>query len=221
MTLIMTVAPEIFLTQHYNLKVDVYSFAIVLHCMLSLARPFEKYNAQLHTLLVCKEGVRPPIPHEWPKELRDLLKYGWAHRPSDRPSIKEARFALERLAQRVVAEGVPPSSSSSSNSNYKNSDPLLLSSFRAAAGAACRPSSTSCMDRVSIHPLNQKAGKLLRKMEDQLIRGAVSAYPNTIIKTASTTSTTTTTTAATTTTTATARKEHPHYRKHLRSAYRL
>lgn len=152
-------APEIFLTQHYNLKVDVYSFAIVLHSMLSLVRPFEKYNAQLHTLLVCKEGVRPTIPHEWPAELRDLLRYGWAHRPSDRPTMKEARQTLERLAQRVEAEGVPPSA--------KHSDPLL--------GSTSMPKRTF-MDRIHAHPWKRKVGDVLRKMETQLIQGTISSY---------------------------------------------
>ncbi len=156
--LLDTVAPEIFLTQHYNLKVDVYSFAIVLHCMLSLARPFEKYNAQLHTLLVCKEGVRPPIPHEWPLELRNLLRYGWAHKPSDRPSIKEARQQLERLAQRVDAEGIPPSPN--------NSDPLM--------GPLAE--SSQFMERICTHPLNKKLGDAFRKIETQLIQGTVSSY---------------------------------------------
>lgn len=188
------VAPEIFLTQHYNLKVDVYSFAIVLHCMLSLARPFEKFNAQLHTLLVCKEGVRPPIPHEWPVELRDLLRYGWAHKPSDRPSIKEARQTLERLAQRIDQEGVPPSP--------KHNDPLLLGSPNHLVADTAQ-----FVDRVCAHPINQKAGKLLRKMERQLIRGAVSAYPiRSSLMRSSNNGTP---------------KEYPQYRKHLRSAYRL
>lgn len=172
-------APEIFLTQHYNLKVDVYSFAIVLHCMLSLARPFEKYNAQLHTLLVCKEGVRPPIPHEWPIELRNLLRYGWAHKPSDRPTIKEARQILERLAQRVEAEGIPPSP--------KNSDPLMGSMSH----------TSQFMDRVCMHPLNQKVGNVLRKMETQLIQGAITSYHVREVKT----------------------RENPQYRTHLRSLY--
>lgn len=154
-------APEIFLTARYNLKVDVYSFAIVLHCMLSLVRPFEKYNAQLHTLLVCKEGVRPPIPHEWPVELRDLLRYGWAHKPSDRPTMKEARQTLERLAQRVLDEGVPPSP------KHSSMDPLL----------APLADTAEFVERACSHPIPQGVVKVLRTMERQAIIGTVSAYP--------------------------------------------
>jgi hypothetical protein len=210
LSLFPTVAPEIFLTQHYNLKVDVYSFAIVLHCMLSLARPFEKYNAQLHTLLVCKEGVRPPIPHEWPTELRDLLRYGWAHRPSDRPSIKEARQTLERLAQRVEVEGVPPPSAQNGNG-----DPLLLQHHQQQQHQhhhyeSTVPSCNTVLDKVCSHPRTQKAGKLLRKMERQMIRGAITSYPQRypILH-------------AGPNATNTERKEHPQYRKHLRSNFRL
>lgn len=159
---VLSVAPEIFLTGRYNLKIDVYSFAIVLHCMLSLVRPFEKYNAQLHTLLVCKEGVRPPIPHEWPPELRDLLRFGWAQRPADRPSMKETRQMLERVAQRVVDEGVPPSPMHGKN------EPLLTPLVNDTA---------RLVDKVCAHPCTESTGNWLRKLEQQVIRGTMSSLP--------------------------------------------
>jgi Protein tyrosine and serine/threonine kinase len=159
-TLSPTVAPEIFLTQYYNLKVDVYSFAIVLHCMLSLVRPFEKYNAHLHSLLVCKEGVRPHIPHEWPGELQDSLRRGWAHNPHDRPSIKEIRQNLELLMRRVERETTPVLA--------KNSDPLLGGHNR------MMPSSTLYS---FLKPVQDKAGTLLRAVEHQVVRGNATTYP--------------------------------------------
>ena len=196
-------APEIFLTQYYNLKVDVYSFAIVLHCMLSLVRPFEKYNAHLHSLLVCKEGVRPHIPHEWPRELQDMLRRGWAHNPHDRPVMKEIRQTLERLAKRAHLE-VPPA---------VNSDPLLRSGSGGSGGypPLSPPPRNVAVVRYCNQlwvPLQTRIGKVLRVMEHQVIRGTATVYP--VRRIASNTQPVIIRT----------KREAAQYRRHLRSTYR-
>lgn len=162
---VLSVAPEIFLTQHYNLKVDVYSFAIVLHNMLSLARPFEKFNAQLHTLLVCKEGVRPKVPHEWPGEIRDLLRSGWAHNPCDRPTIKEARQTLERLAVRA--------SNASQYTSHISSPRRLVMPSILESSLQVIDKVTQNLCEVDAYKLNTKAGNVLRAMEMQMIEGGL------------------------------------------------
>lgn len=170
-----TVAPEIFLTQHYNLKVDVYSFAIVLHCMLSLVRPFEKYNAHLHTLLVCKEGARPPIPYEWPEELCDLLRYGWAHKPSDRPTMKEATQLLEKLHQKIARQAplVTHKEQPYSGSGIRTSP----SSAQSTSESSCSMVGWNLLDQVGQtlcdDQFQKKAGNVLRSLEMQLIEGGV------------------------------------------------
>jgi serine/threonine protein kinase len=90
-------APEVFLGHHYNVKADVYSWTMVLHAMLSLQRPFEMYDAQLHKLLVCQEGLRPTIYHEWPRPIQDLLRQGWAAQPKDRPPMGQISATLQGI----------------------------------------------------------------------------------------------------------------------------
>eukprot|EP00934_Nitzschia_sp_Nitz4_P001216 Nitzschia sp. Nitz4//scaffold98_size77359//36815//46705//NITZ4_005549-RA/size77359-processed-gene-0.17-mRNA-1//1//CDS//3329560760//1216//frame0 len=146
-------APEIFLTQYYNLKVDVYSFAIVLHSMLSLSRPFEKYNAQLHTMLVCREGARPTVPHEWPTALRHLLEAAWAHNPADRPTMKEVRQTLERL-DKQIQNAIEMSTTQTQGTSAL---PTVFENVLDQVTAGCQPDNDA---------LN-KAGMLFRAIEAQ------------------------------------------------------
>mmetsp|Transcript_4526 Transcript_4526/g.8051 ORF Transcript_4526/g.8051 Transcript_4526/m.8051 type:complete len:568 (-) Transcript_4526:330-2033(-) len=96
-------APEVFLGQYYNVKADVYSWSMVLHAMLSLQRPFEMYNAELHKLLVCQEGVRPTIFKKWPEQIQLLLKKSWAANPLSRPSMKEICSTIGALLDEIQA----------------------------------------------------------------------------------------------------------------------
>lgn len=120
-------SPEVYLGQHYNVKADVYSWTIVLHSMITLQRPFEMYNAQLHKLLVCQDGIRPTIFQEWPQEIQQLLHRGWAAKSSDRPSMKEICSFIEGLLEGIGIQyysnnnnedNVNTTSSSSSSDEY-------------------------------------------------------------------------------------------------------
>jgi serine/threonine protein kinase len=94
-------SPEVFLGQYYNVKADVYSWTMCLHAMLSLQRPFEMYNAELHKLLVCQEGVRPTIYKDWPAEIQTILREGWAADPKDRPRMGEICSTITGLLQEI------------------------------------------------------------------------------------------------------------------------
>jgi serine/threonine protein kinase len=91
-------APEVALGEGYNLKVDIYSFAIVFYEMLSLQKAFDIYSGEMHQILVCQDGQRPVISAKWPAEIQDLLESGWSQAASDRPSIKSVCKNLERLS---------------------------------------------------------------------------------------------------------------------------
>lgn len=98
-------APEIVNGSRYNLKADVYSFAMVLYEMLSLERPSDIYNKEILDLLVCKDGQERPqqqrIAPEWPAEIQELLESAWSHDPTQRPCMKQIREKLEKLAASV------------------------------------------------------------------------------------------------------------------------
>lgn len=97
-------SPEVYLGEHYNVKADVYSWAIVLHSMITLQRPFEMYNAELHKVMVCEAGIRPTIYKEWPQPIQQLLSRGWASESIHRPSMKEVRTFIERSLEEIGVE---------------------------------------------------------------------------------------------------------------------
>lgn len=97
-------SPEVYLGHHYNVKADVYSWAIVLHSMITLQRPFEMYNAELHKIMVCEEGIRPTIYKEWPQPIQKLLSRGWAAQSNDRPCMQEVCTFIEMLLQESSAQ---------------------------------------------------------------------------------------------------------------------
>ena len=90
-------APEVFLRLGYNLKADVYSWAIVFYEMLSLQTPFDMYNCELHQMLVCEEGHRPKLNPEWPSEIQQLLMDAWTQESSRRLPIKTVYRELQYL----------------------------------------------------------------------------------------------------------------------------
>lgn len=90
-------APEIALGQPYGLKVDVYSFSIVMYQVLSLYQPYVNVQPSAFGSVVVRDGFRPPIEASWPAGLKDLLKTMWAPDNVDRPSSKGVVASLEDL----------------------------------------------------------------------------------------------------------------------------
>jgi len=95
-------APEVILGRGYNQKVDVYSWSIVCHEMLTLERPFELYSPELHAILVVEGDDRPKLDSQWPIQLQSLLRDAWAGEPRNRPSIRNVK---NRLAVQLHALG--------------------------------------------------------------------------------------------------------------------
>ena len=90
-------APEVACNLPYNVKIDVYSFSIVLYEMISLQKPYELYNKELHQFLVCENGQRPNLNVNWPKQLQDLLRNTWCQIPSNRLSMTQVCIILQRM----------------------------------------------------------------------------------------------------------------------------
>ncbi|KAH0790738.1 TKL family protein kinase [Histomonas meleagridis] len=82
-------APEMFDSSHYDNKVDVYSFAILLWEMLTGETPFEGMTAFQIMLGVTQNNQRPPIPEDTPDGLRTLIENCWESNPKDRPTFVE------------------------------------------------------------------------------------------------------------------------------------
>jgi len=90
-------APEVALSKPYNLTADVYSFGTMLWEMLSLSKPYDGFNRNMHAEMVVSQGIRPSIPMSWPSELRDMVERSWSADISQRPSMEQCYNILRRL----------------------------------------------------------------------------------------------------------------------------
>jgi len=82
-------APEVFNTQCYNTKADIYSWSMVFYEMLSLEKPFKNYDSKRHAKFVCIDGERPSFTRLLrlkilPRCIKDILSVTWDHNVSSR-----------------------------------------------------------------------------------------------------------------------------------------
>lgn len=96
-------APEVFLCQPYSLKADVFSFAHLLHEILSGKVPYENYTKGDYKQRVVKRGVRPKIDKSWPVEIQELLTKGWAGDMDERPTMAQVRETLANVVSDLEA----------------------------------------------------------------------------------------------------------------------
>lgn len=104
------IAPEIMRREHYGVKSDVFSFAMIL-CELASGRyPFNQkpYNSanQIQESLV--HGFRPPIPDDINPKLAQLIRDAWNDVPTLRPSMDEITERLNDMEKEL-----PPTETSS------------------------------------------------------------------------------------------------------------
>ena len=93
------IAPEVYRGEPYGFSVDVFSLCILVWEIILLEHIcFGDASKYVETVL--KQGQRPDIPSEWPLILRNILRYGWAKKPSTRPTIKVLHTALDQYLYR-------------------------------------------------------------------------------------------------------------------------
>jgi hypothetical protein len=91
--------PELFLNDHYDCKVDVYSYGMVLWEMLTGHTPFSgKTEVQVQQLVVL-ENRRPQMPADAPAGLKALIYACWEADPRKRPTFAEI---VQRFASHVA-----------------------------------------------------------------------------------------------------------------------
>ncbi|XP_026413991.1 integrin-linked protein kinase 1-like [Papaver somniferum] len=93
------VAPEVFRNEEYDLKVDVFSFALILQEMIEGHPPFfPKQEEEVPKAYAEKE--RPPFsaPERlYSHGLRELIKKCWSENPADRPTFREIIKRLDGI----------------------------------------------------------------------------------------------------------------------------
>lgn len=91
-------SPECARREPYNLKADVYSYAVLTHQILTLQKPYDDITDEDHDEFVFYRGVRPFLPVGLPIHTRDLLQMAWSQNISNRPNMETIRqvMAMER-----------------------------------------------------------------------------------------------------------------------------
>ena len=120
-------APEIARCQPYNFKADVYSFAVVLYEIVSLAPFCEGMCNQTFSDRVIYGTFRPQLDRSWPKGVRVLIEQGWDPKSEERPNIYYVR---ESLRDELAACPSTTSGSSGSNRSTRSSARSLGDSRR-------------------------------------------------------------------------------------------
>ena len=93
-------SPESYIDLPYNLKSDVYSFALVLYHMVTLKRPFDDMDAHNHEFYVFQRGVRPSLDDSAIEPfpgLADIISKSWSQDPKARPTMQSISDQLKLL----------------------------------------------------------------------------------------------------------------------------
>jgi serine/threonine protein kinase len=96
-------APEVLVSGNrtrYTVKVDVYSFGLVLWELWEKKRPFEELTSRFDIMDAVRAGKRPDISANCPPSFRSLIQRCWQAEPSRRPMFKYiVRYLKDELAR--------------------------------------------------------------------------------------------------------------------------
>lgn len=97
-------SPECARGEAYNLKADVYTFALLLHELLSLVKPYDDIAACDQLNEVFRNGARPFVPLSWPMAIQRLLRDAWIDDIQSRSSMQQVHQVLVREIPIMVAD---------------------------------------------------------------------------------------------------------------------
>eukprot|EP00252_Welwitschia_mirabilis_P006552 TRINITY_DN1743_c0_g1_i3.p1 TRINITY_DN1743_c0_g1~~TRINITY_DN1743_c0_g1_i3.p1 ORF type:complete len:205 (-),score=37.59 TRINITY_DN1743_c0_g1_i3:403-1017(-) len=97
-------APEVFEHRHYDAKVDVFSFAMILYQMFEGTAPFANYEPFDAAKLVAKRK-RPTLnARSYPPGMKELIEECWDHSSTKRPTFLEILNRLEKIKESMNHE---------------------------------------------------------------------------------------------------------------------
>ncbi|KAJ9529577.1 hypothetical protein QJQ45_013916 [Haematococcus lacustris] len=94
-------APEVLSHQHYSIRADVFSFAVVMWECLTRKLPYAGLAPFQAATAVVYQGLRPDIPACTPPSLAALIKACWAAVPDQRPSFNVVVADLQQQLEQV------------------------------------------------------------------------------------------------------------------------
>lgn len=106
-------APEVYKSQLYNEKVDVFSFGIIMYEVINGNHPFIKFtktpgnpkDVRLYAEQV-SNGYRPGFPKYWPVDMKILIAECLHNSPDDRPTMRAVLQRLEAMYELGIMQNV-------------------------------------------------------------------------------------------------------------------
>ena len=123
-------APEVFSSNKYTEKCDVFSFGIILWEVLTRRIPYEGVREPVAVLWAICNNKRPPMIRKCPKILRDLMQNSWNPKASDRPSMSEVVNIMEMVFSHCSSHANDPIDLSSPKSKFNPITKLLISNLK-------------------------------------------------------------------------------------------
>ena len=111
-------APEVIRHEAYDVKCDVYSFAILVYEMITLSPPFASYSPIEVAFAVAKDGKRPPLP-PLPLYFNQLVTDCWDEDATRRPDFVEIKSRLNFIRSKNESFGSIEMSTKTVNSIVK------------------------------------------------------------------------------------------------------
>ena len=92
-------SPENLKGQPYNLKTDIYSWAMIMWNILALEPPFALYTEEMIIDRASKRGYRPKIFSTWSNRITSIMRRSWSQNLNERPSFSEIGTELMHEAE--------------------------------------------------------------------------------------------------------------------------
>lgn len=84
----------------YSVKIDVYSFGMVMWELIERKRPFEEFTSRFDIMDAIRSGKRPEISPSCPPAYKSLIQRCWQAEPTRRPMFQYiVRYLKEELAR--------------------------------------------------------------------------------------------------------------------------
>lgn len=92
-------APEVFASDNYTRKVDVYSYGVILWEMITRQEPYEEIGFVHEIAERVRDGYRPEMPEYVPAAIESLVQDCWHTDPAERPTFIDIIGRLKEIAE--------------------------------------------------------------------------------------------------------------------------